>query len=142
MSQKLKTPSYYRTPLRSRRDLAAFLESIGGYYSTYGHHGRSYFAFNVKCYSARLDFEHLIQVYRNGGYYGDGETWLDNVEWLEQARAEHEEVERHLFDWGIEDASRLVTDSDCYNHLYDGTKFEVEYTRMGRSGGYLGIRRF
>ena len=35
-----------------------------------------------------------------------------------------------------------MTDSDCYNHLYDGTKVDVEYAWMGRSGGYLGIRRF
>ena len=112
------------------------------YYSTYGHHGRSYFAFDVKCHGVRLDFVHLIEVYRNRGYYGDGETWLDNPEWLEQARASHEEVERYLFDWGIEDASRLVTDSECYNHLFDGTKVDVEYTWMGRSGGYVGVGRF
>ncbi len=142
MPRKMKTPSYYRTPLRSRKDIADYLASIGGYYSTYDRQGRSYFSFNVKCHGARLDFDRLIEVYRNGGYYGDGETWLDNPEWLEQARAKHEEVERHLFDWGIEDAARLITDSDCYNHLYDGTKVEVEYVWMGRSGGYLGIRRF
>ncbi len=142
MSQKLKTPSYYRTPLRSRRDIAAFLESICGYFSTYGRQGRSYFAFNVKCHATRLDFDHLIEVYRNGGDYGDGETWLDNPEWLEQARAKHEEVGDKLFDWGIENAARLITDSDCYTCLFDGTRVKVEYTWMGRSGGYLGIRRF
>ncbi len=43
----------------------------------------------------------------------------------------------NLFDWGIEDAARLITDSDCYNHLFDGTKVEVDYAWMGRSGGYL-----
>ena len=142
MPRKLKSPSYYRTPLRSRKDIADFLASVGGYYSTYGRQGRSYFAFNVKCHGVRLDFEHLVETFRNAGYYADGETWLDNPEWIEQARAKHEEVERHLFDWGIEDADRLITDSDCYNYLFDGTKVEVEYTWMGRSGGYLGIRRF
>jgi hypothetical protein len=142
MPRKMKKPGYYRTPLRSRKDIAAFLESIGGYYSTYGHQGRSYFSFDVKCHGVRLDFEHLIKTYRDTGYYGDNETWLDNPEWLEHARAKHEEVERYLFDWWIEDAARLITDSDCYDHLFDGTKVEVEYTWMGRSGGYLGIRRF
>ena len=142
MPRKMTTPGYYRTPLRSRSDIADYLASVGGYYSTYGRTGRSYFAFNVKCHGVRLDFEHLIEVYRNGGYYGDGETWLDNPEWLEQARANYEEVERHLFDRGVEDAARLITDSDCYNHLYDGTKVEVEYAWMGRSGGYVGIARF
>jgi hypothetical protein len=136
MSRKVMKPDYHRTPLRSRSDIAAYLASIGGYYSTYGHDGRSYFAFNVKCYNAKLDFERLIEVYRNGGYYGDGESWLDSPEWLHQARERHDEVERHLFDWGIEDACRLVTDSDCYTHLHDGSEVNVEYAWMGRSGGY------
>jgi hypothetical protein len=142
MPRKMKKPGYYRTPLRSRKDIAAFLESIGGYYSTYGHRGRSYFSFNVKCHAVNLDFEHLIKTYRDTGYYGDGETWLDNPEWLDQAREKHGEIEDKLFDWGIKDAARLITVSDCYVRLYDGTKVEVEYTWMGRSGGYLGIRRF
>jgi hypothetical protein len=137
-----KTPGYYRTPLRSRNDIAGYLASIGGYYSAYGRNGRSYLAFNVKCHGVRLDFDHLIEVYRNGGYYGDGETWLDNPEWLTQARVNYEEVERHLFDWGVEDAARLFTDSDCYKYLFDGTKAEVEYAWMGRSGGYVGIGGF
>ena len=142
MARKTTTPDYYRTPLRSRSDIADFLASVGGYYSTHGHHGRSYFAFNVKCHGVDLDFGHLVQTYRSAGYYGDGETWLDNPEWLEQARSKYEAAERHLFDWGVEDASRMVTDSDCYTHLYDGTRVEVDYTWMGRSGGHLGIRRF
>src|SRR4051812_7253056 len=100
MSRKVMRPNYYRTPLRSRSGIAAYLASVGGYYSTHGRQGRRYFAFNVKCHAARLDFEHLIEVYRKGGNYGDGETWLDNPEWLHQARERHEEVERHLFDWG------------------------------------------
>ncbi len=141
MSKVIK-PDYYRTPLRSRSDIAAYLASIGGYYSTYARQGRSYFAFDVKCYQADLDFGHLIEVYRNGGYYGDGETWLDNPEWVNQAREKHEEVERHLFDWGVEDAARLISDSDCYTHLHDGTEVEVEYAWMGRSGGYIGIGQF
>ncbi len=86
MSRKVMKPGYYRTPLRARSDIAAYLASVGGYYSTYARQGRSYFAFNVKCYNANLDFERLIEVNRNGGYYGDGESWLDNLDWLEQAR--------------------------------------------------------
>ena len=66
----------------------------------------------------------------------------DNSEWLEKAHAKYEEVRDKLFDWGVEDASRMVTDSDCYTHLYDGTRVEVEYAWMGRSGGYIGIGKF
>jgi len=142
MPRKPTKPDYYHTLLRSRGDIADHLESIGGYYSAHGRHGRSYFAFNVKCHGARLDFEQLIEVHRNGGYYGDGETWLDNPEWLEQARANYEEIKRRLFDWGVEDAARLITDSDSYNHLYDGTRIDVEYLWMGRSGGYVGVGEF
>jgi hypothetical protein len=142
MPRKLMTPDYYRTPLRSRQDIADYLASVGGYYSTFGRQGRSYFSFNVKCHAARLDFDHLIETFRNAGYYGDGETWLDNPEWLVQARAKHEEVDRLLFDWGAEDAAHLFTDSACYNYLFEGTTVEVEYAWMGRSGGHLGIRRF
>ena len=142
MPRKTTSPGYYRTPLRSRSDIADFLASVGGYYSTHGSHGRSYFAFNVKCHGVRLDFGHLIETYRNVGYYGDGETWLDNPEWLEKAKAKYEEVGDKLFDWGVEAAGRLVTDSDCYSHLYNGTQVEVEYAWMGRSGGYIGIGKF
>jgi hypothetical protein len=134
-----REPHYYRTPLRSRQDIAAYLDSVGGYD---GHHGRSYFSFNVKCYGANLDFDHLIEVYRQSGYYGMNETWLDNPEWLEQARRRYAEVEKHLFDWGVEEAGRLVTDSGTYSRLYDGTKVDAEYIWMGRSGGYIGIGRF
>lgn len=142
MPRKTTTPGYYRMPLRSRNDIADLLASVGGYYSTHGHHGRSYFAFDVKCHGVRLDFGHLIEIYRNAGYYGDGEPWLDNPEWLVQAQARYERAERYLFDRGVEDASRMVTDSGCYNHLYNGTEVEVEYAWLGRAGGYLGIRRF
>jgi len=142
MPRNTTTPGYYRTPLRSRSDIADRLASVGGYYSTYCRQGRSYFAFNVKCHGARLDFERLIEVHRNGGCYGDGETWLGNPEWLEQAREKHREVEQRLFDWGVEDAARLVTDWDRYDHLYDGTKVDVQYLWMGRSGGYVGVGEF
>ena len=134
-----RKPAFYRTPLRSRKDIAAYLASVGGYY---GHNGQSYFGFNVKCYGVRLDFDHLIEVYRTSGESGPGQTWLDNPEWLEQAQRTYAEVEDHLFDQGVEDACRIVTDSDAYTHLYDGTKIEVEYDWMGRSGGYIGIARF
>ncbi len=132
MHHRPKKPAHYRTPLRSRNDIAAYLASVGGYDSAYGHNGRSYFAFNVKCYGVDLDFEHLVEVYRSGGYYGDGETWLDNPEWLGKDEAKYEAVRDKLFEWGVEDACHLVTDSDCYDHLYDGTKVEVAYTWMGR----------
>ena len=87
MPRKTTTPGYYRTPLRSRSDIADYLAKVGGYYSTYGRQGRSYFSFNVKCSSASLDFGHLIETYRNAGYYDDEETWLDNPEWIVQAQA-------------------------------------------------------
>ena len=122
MPRNTTKPDYYRTPLRSRSDIADHLASIGGYDSAYGRQGRSYFAFNVKCHAARLDFERLIEVHRNGGYYGDDETWLDDPEWLEQAREKHREVERHLFDWGVEDAAR----NDAA--LADGGRVLLAYT--------------
>lgn len=142
MSRRHAVPAGYRTPLRSRRDIAAYLDGVGGYDSTYGREGRSYFAFNVKCGGADLGFEHLLAVYRDGGYYGDGETWLDNPEWLVQARPKYAEVEKYLFDWGVEAAAQQITESDGYTQLYDGTAVDVAYTWMGRSGGYVGIGDF
>jgi hypothetical protein len=142
MRPRIWRPSHRLRPLRSRIDIAAYLDDVGGYRSAYGRDGRSYFAFNVKCHGVDLDFDHLVAVYRGGGYYGDGETWLDNPEWLTPARARYAEVEPHLFAWGVAEAARLVTETDGYNHLDDGTPIDVTYTWMGRSGGYLGIARF
>ena len=35
-----------------------------------------------------------------------------------------------------------VSDSDCFNHLFDGTPVEVEYAFVGRRGGWIALTKF
>ncbi len=57
------------------------------------------------------------------------------------ARAKYAEVEKWLWDWGIEDTRRHV-DDDTYQCLWDGTELDVEYQFEGRSGGWLLMTKF
>lgn len=136
MSQRIKKPEYYRTPLRSRKSIADFLLGVGSYLGRDG----SIFCFNVKAHGTDLSFDHLLEVFKGSGYGGG---YLENDDYLEAAREKHEEVgENRLWEYGQEGAWRLVTDSDCYNHLWDGTPVDVEYGSAGRSSGYIVIRKF
>ncbi len=129
----MRKPDYYQTPLRSRRDIVGFIVNAT--------HQRDSapFCFNVKVYGVNLEFEHLLDLYRE--YEGDP-IFTHNDDWLKAAKEQFDESEEDLFDWGIEGARDLVTDSDCFNHLWDGTPVDVEYSFEGRSGGWLSLNRF
>lgn len=134
---KFKKPAYYRTPLRNPEKIRKYLLDYDN--RPYESHDDALFAWNVKCYSVNMDFDHLLEVWIKDN--GDEEL-AQNPEWLEKAKELYEEHEEHLFDWGIEGARNLVTDSDCYDHLWDGTPVNVEYGFAGRQGGWLVIEKF
>lgn len=137
MSQKVRKPDAYKTPLRSRKDIIEKIISLTDQRSyDYAPHP---FCFNVKAYNCDLDFDHLLELWRKNE--GD-EQYTHNPEWLEAAREKYDEVSEHLFEWGQEDACSLVTDSDAYNHLWNGEKVDVKYSFEGRGGGWISLNSF
>jgi hypothetical protein len=133
-----KRPSCYRAPLRSRKDIIAFLMGHDNYYR-HAPSTNSPLAWNVRDYDSDLSAAHLIEVYRRD--VGD-EPWLDFPEWRQPALAKYEEVKDKLWDWAIEDARRRVQDDEAYRYLWDGTPIDVEYRFVGRSGGWLVLTKF
>lgn len=131
-------PAAYKTPLRSRADITSYLLDRRGRY--YRDHGHLLFCFCVKVHAPDFDFDHLLDLYRTSGY---GEDKIDDPAWIEEARQRHAETDQDdLFQWAIEDAGRLVTESDCFNHLPDGTPVEVEFAFVGKSGGWIALTTF
>lgn len=136
-----KRPPYYAAPLRSHRDIVAFLMGHQGYRRS--HATCSPLAWDVKAPGADLSPSHLIEVYRNSGEYDRREErWLDFPEWRDLALKKYEEVEDGLWGWAIEMARVHVTDDDTNKCLWDGTGLDVSYLFEGRSGGWLLLAKF
>jgi hypothetical protein len=131
---KQRRPGYYRAPLRSREDIIGFLTDREAW-----SRGYSPLVWNVKCYHADLTFDHLVDVFRTSGEYGDDDRYLDFPEFLDPARKEYEEavLGGDLWEWSIEGARRSVIDLDTYRSLWDGSSIDVSYEFKGRSGGWL-----
>lgn len=134
----VRKPDYYKTPLRSREAIVDFCIDAArqrGY-----DHRPHPFCFNVKAWGTDLSFDHLLEIFRKDV---DNYPWLGNEDWLQAAREKFEELDQNdLWEWGREGACGLVTDSDCYNHLWDGTPVDVEYSFEGRSGGWISLNSF
>jgi hypothetical protein len=134
----MTVPAEYTTPLKSRAKIANYLMNRRS--RSYQDHGHLLFVFNVKVYSPDLDFDHLLAIHAKSGY---GEGKVNDAYWIEEARQRHAETdEDHLLEWALEDAGRLVTDSDCYKYLFDGTAVEAEFAFVGRSGGWIALTEF
>jgi len=131
-------PQANATPLKKRADIAQFLMNRRGrYYRDFGH---LQFCFCVKVYDADLSFDHLLDLHAKSGY---AEGKVNDPCWVEEVRQRYAETDQdHLLEWAIEDSRRLVTDSDCFNHLHNGTPVEVEYSFVGRSGGWIALTKF
>lgn len=131
-------PEAYTTPLKKRADIAAYLMNRRS--RSYRDHGHLLFCFNVKVYCPDLDFDHLLDLHRQSGY-AEGKD--SDAYWVEEARQRYAETDQdNLLEWAIEDAGRLVADSDCYTHLCDGTQVEAEFAFVGRSGGWTALTEF
>lgn len=140
-----KIPDYYKTPLRSRKDIAAFIFDAT-HQRIYDHQCHP-FCFNVKCHDVDFSFDHLLEVLRE---MEDDPKYTHNDGWLAITRERFPSTENSLWEWGQEHAcSQFVgrggsnqPDSDCYTHLWDGTSLDIRYSFEGRSGGWLSINKF
>jgi len=141
----MKKPDYYKTPLRSRKDIIDFIFDAT--------HQRSYdysphpFCFNVKLYDLDLSFSKLLALYKEED---DGPHTRDE-EWLEAVKERYEELgEDTIYEWGQESACRSFVgagwgsepDGDSYRTLWDGTEVDVRYAFVGRCGGWLSVMKF
>jgi len=132
-----RKPEYYRTPLRSRAAIISFLENHLSY-RRFNSRG-SCLAWNVKAYPVDLGFDHLVERMKESGEWSAA---MNSTPHLQRCKELFLKNEQHLFEWGQEDAFRLVVDSDSYNHLWDGTPVDVKYESAGRSSGYLIMTSF
>lgn len=138
---KHKRPAGYVAPLKSRKDIIAFLLDHEDYQRS--HNTSSPLAWNVKCYNADFSAEHLIEVYRTSGEYNTKEDrWLDYPEWRTPALAVYEEHKDNLWEWAVEQSCQQVTDGDTNRCLWKGDMLDVKYGFSGNSGGWLVMTRF
>lgn len=131
-----KRPAYYAAPLRSRKQIVDFLAD----HTRYDRDEALPLAWNVKLYGLDLDFDHLIEVYRNSGEYPRDARWLDYPEFLTPAKGKYEENEDNLFDSAVEAARRNIEDGEVT--LWKGDTLAVSYEFHGRSGGWLVMTSF
>lgn len=135
----MKIPDYCKAPLKSRRAIVEYLAKVGGYGSW--RDGNTLFTFNVKAHLVDLSFDHLIDVFKESGYYGPKSVYLSNAEFLKNAKALYGTTD-WLFDEAIREARCGVTGGDAFKTLYSGEKLDVKLAFMCRSGGYVGITEF
>lgn len=142
MTLKYKKPEAYRMVSRSRKDIVDSITNITTQ-RTY-HYDPYWLCFNVKCYDYDLSLENLLKLFKDqeGDHPG-----MHNADWLRNIKKRYDEVQEHLWDWGVEDSRRSFCDGDTqgddmFNHLWDGTRLDLEYGFVGRSGGWLAIIEF
>jgi hypothetical protein len=134
---KYQTPDYYKAPLKSRADIAAFLAKQKSY-GSWNDYCR--FVWDVKLYGVCLEYDHLLEIHKKSGYCS-----LDNIDDPAVQKLYHKHYkgeEDNLYEIAVEDAWEDVNGSDCYTHLYDGTNCDAKFASYGRSGGYIGLNGF
>lgn len=95
--------------------------------------------FIVKCYHANLDFDHLYEIFKDSGYLTNHAP-----EYRAFCREQHAEHHESLWEWGLEDARRGITDDDAHRMVWDsdGPTVTVEFGFAGRSGGWLVVTNY
>lgn len=140
-----KKPNSLKTPLRKRKEIIQHLLEVTDQRS---YDGTPYpFCFNVKVYSTDLSFENLLRIMRETE---SDPPYSHDPKWLAAVQEKYNEVEEHLFDWGLEDAQayfvghgRNEGPSDGACTLWDGRVCEgVEFSFQGYSSGWLSLDRF
>lgn len=121
---KIRNP--YTYACKKRKDMVAHILDVGGHNDTYY---RYPLAFNVKGYHADLSFDHLwATIWDQLPFHTEEyKTYLQKV---------YQEHEFRLFEIGVEDARRSMTEADCHNTLWSGETFEVIWDFIGSSGGW------
>lgn len=136
-TKKMRAPSQYRAPLRSRKAMIEHLLAGPGHVNGYDQY---LFAFNVKVYDINLDFDHLLKLVVDDGQMSEEfDYWITNPDFLAKIRKEFDRHENNLFDWGQEGAWETVESDEAYTSLWSGENVDVKYDRFGRSCGYIVI---
>lgn len=159
----MKRPSKYALPLKSRKDIEAFLSEEGGRWTSrsWQGDGNFLFCFNVKLRSLDLSFDALVKTMQ--GFEVTAaidskkftfETKTNryfNTDFLAAAR------QRYVEKFGSEDMGETGGGGEWYSEveyqarqsfqdqdyfLFSGKQVEVEFGFMGRSSGWLVLQRF
>lgn len=137
----MKTPEYFRTPLRSRLEIADYIFSVTNqrYYDNDAHP----FCFDVKLRRLDLSFDHLLKVFKKH----NPETEITD-EVMERAKQCAEEGDI-VYERAVEEAQyhfvggpKGMPGSDAYRTVFDGREFDVKFSFEGRSGGWLSLNCF
>lgn len=128
---KHKNP--YTFPLKSRKAMAEYIASNGGYY---GDRTQYALEFNVGAYPD-LDLDSLLKVST------DHETKPGDPVWMDVCREVYKENTEALWNWGAEDARNSISDGDTYWMLWNGASaYAHKFVFAGRGGKHLCIEGF
>ena len=117
--------------MKKKQEIIAFLE---------GHaYQDGYLAWDVKVRNPNLDFEHLLELYRDSGRYASDEKYLDDAEWRRGAQKLHDP--ERLCDIAYEDAQAYVLEETQWN-LPSGRSVTACFGFEGRSNGWIVLRSF
>lgn len=131
----MKKSKEYNTPLRSRKDMAAYILGVTNQRYYQGHHP---LCFNVKLYRLNFDFDHLWEVFQKTN---ELDTYHKTDEWLKAAREVYDDTgEEKLYEYGVNGTVESFLDREQF--LVNGTKVKAEFSFEGRSGGWLSLNKF
>lgn len=124
----------------SRAKMVRWLTDNSGYSSR---HQRYALEWNVAAYRADTSYDRMDHWIKElQGVMLDVEPCnMDAFRML--ARRLHEESEDQMWEWGVDDARRAVTEDDCYTSTFTGlTDLPVTYRFEGRGGKHLCMDTF
>ena len=128
----MKTPTYYKAPLRKRSEIREYLTDGGTHGSYFRNHSRYLFSWNVKIHSYNEEFEHLLSLFEDRS--------TDNL-WIEGCREFYSNMsdnkKNQLWEWTIDSCRESITDCDSYEGLWDSGEGNAEWCFEGRCGGHL-----
>lgn len=130
----MKTPEYYKAPLRSRHDIVAWLldRAKSNPRPSYG-----LFCYNVKLGRLDTSFARVLAVGRDCG-----ELACESPRYLAELESLWNEKVETAFEVGTEDAQNSVMDTDGYRMLWDGAGPIADWCFAGRSAGWLVLTKF
>lgn len=117
--------------MKKKKEIIEFLEGHAS------HDG--YLAWNVKARTPNLDFEHLLETYRNSGHYASDEKYLDDPEWRREARELHDAEQ--LCNIAIEEAQAYIA-GEIWWELPSGRQVEANFEFTGRSNDWIVLTYF
>lgn len=129
----MKTPTYYRAPLRSRAAITAWLINRAD------HSRRCYgpFVYNVKLRRLDTSFGTALANARSGS-----DLACESERYLAECRARWDDEMERAFEIATEGACERVTGDDAHRLLWNGNRTLAEWEFAGRSGGWLVLASF